>query len=67
MYGVLFIVKTFADRAANSSLLVQCDNQSVYWIIKKGSSDVLSIHALLVELLVTAQVTTSQLSTGVDF
>lgn len=50
MYGVLFMVKTFANRAANSSLLIQCDNQSVYWIIKKGSSNVLSIHALLVEL-----------------
>ena len=50
MYGVLFIVKTFAARAANSSLLIQCDNQSVYWIIKKGSSNVLSIHALVVEL-----------------
>jgi hypothetical protein len=50
MYGVLFIVKTFAARAANASLLIQCDNQSVYWIIKKGSSNVLSIHALVVEL-----------------
>ena len=50
MYGVLFIVKTFTVRAANSSLLIQCDNQSVYWIIKKGSSNVLSIHGLVVEL-----------------
>ena len=29
MYGVLFIVKTFAARAVGSSLLIQCDNQSV--------------------------------------
>ena len=52
LYGVLFIVKTFAARKTNSSLLIQCDNQSVYWIIKKGSSNVhvLSIHALVVEL-----------------
>ena len=50
MYGILLMVKTFATSAAGSSLLIQCDNQSVYWIIKKGSSNVLSIHALLVEL-----------------
>ena len=43
-------MKTFATSAAGSSLLIQCDNQSVYWIIKKGSSNVLSIHGLLVEL-----------------
>ena len=50
LYGVVFMVRTFAARAANSSLLIQADNQSVYFIVKKGSSNVLSIHTLLVEL-----------------
>ena len=50
LYGVLFMVKTFATRAANSSLLIQADNKSVYFIVKKGSSNVLSIHTMLVEL-----------------
>ena len=36
LYGVLFMVKTFAARAANSSLLIQADNQSVYFIVKKA-------------------------------
>ena len=42
LYGVLFMVKTFATRAVNSSLLIQADNQSVYFIVNKGSSNVLS-------------------------
>jgi hypothetical protein len=29
MYGVLFIVKTFAARAANSSLLIQCAHLAI--------------------------------------
>ena len=50
LWAIYFMIWTFIDRLKGSSILIQCDNQCLYWILKKGSSSALSIHTLLIRL-----------------